>query len=122
MGEPLGTLDDCIEFMAVDDEQPATVGSGVNGAGLDGDVPEIVVIRGDELVVVSRDVNKTRAFAGDAEEFLDDVVMRLRPVKTTAEAPDINEVADDIEGFKFPLAQEIEQCICLCASCAEMNV
>ena len=122
MGEPLRALDDGIEFMAVDDEQAATVGGGVNGAGLDGDVAEIVVIRGDELVVIPRDVNKTRAFAGDAEELLDDVVMRLRPVKTTAEAPDINEVADDVEGFKFPLSQEIEQRFSLRASCAEMNV
>jgi hypothetical protein len=53
---------------------------------------------------------------------LDDVVVRLRPVETTAEAPYINEVANDVERFKLPLAQKIEQGVCLRTARSEMYV
>ena len=49
-----------------------------------------------QFVVISRDVNYTRALAGFAQNFLDHVIVLLWPVNRAPQRPDINQVAHDV--------------------------
>ena len=50
-----------------------------------------------------------RALASFAQNFLDHVVVLLRPVNSATQRPDIDQVADDVERIEIVLAQKIEQ-------------
>ena len=62
-----------------------------------------------ELVVISRDVDYMRALASFAQNFLDHVVVLLRPLNPATQRPNIDEVAHDIERIKIVLAQKVQQ-------------
>src|SRR6266496_5981214 len=62
-----------------------------------------------QLIVISGDVDYMRALASFPQNFLDHVVVLLRPVNSATQRPNIDEVAHDIERIKIVLAQKIEQ-------------
>ena len=80
------------------------------------------VIVAQELVVIAGHVDDARALARLAQQLLHDVVVRLRPVPGRAQRPAVDDVADQIDGVGFVLAQEIEQLVGLAAARAEMHV
>jgi len=88
----------------------------------DGDVAVVTAETAEEFVVVPGDIDDAGAFAGFAEEFLDDVVMGLRPVNSAPHLPDIDQVADDVESFEFVGSKEFEKSGGVAGAGAEMNV
>ncbi len=64
---------------------------------------------GHQLVVISRDVDHMRSFARFAQKFLDHVVVLLRPINSTTQRPDIDQVADDVQNLEVVFAQKIQQ-------------
>ncbi len=76
--------------MSVDNENATTIRRSMNSMFLNGDVAIGAVKRADHLVVVTRDVDDSRAFARFPQNLLDDVVMLLRPVAAAAHLPDID--------------------------------
>ncbi len=122
VSEPLHVLHHGVEFVAVDDENASAVRRFVNGVFLDRDVAVGAAERGHELIVITRDVNDRHAFARFAQDFLDDVVMLLRPVATTTQRPDVDQIADDIKFVAIVIAQKLQERICVARARAEMDI
>ena len=76
---------------------------------LDLDVPVGPTEVGHQLIVISRDVDYMRPFAGFAQNLLDHVVVLLGPVNSATQRPNIDQVTHDIERIEIVLAQEIQQ-------------
>ena len=62
----------------------------MNSMFLNSDVAIGAVKRADHLIVITRDVDDACAFARFAQNFLDDVVVLLRPVTAAAHLPDVD--------------------------------
>ena len=85
--QPARALHDAVEQVAVDHQQAAAVGGGVDRLVADLDAAERMreeVAR--ELVVVAGNEDDLRALARLAQDLLHDVVVRLRPVPARAAA------------------------------------
>lgn len=115
-GEPLGILDHGVEFMAMENEKVPSIGGHVNGVLLDRDRTIGAKMAREEFVVIARDVDDSRPFARLAQNFLDDVVMLLRPIDSAPERPDINPVTDNVERIEFVHFEESEQGVRTAAS------
>ena len=57
-----------------------------------------------------------------AQQFLDDVVMRLRPVPAGAEAPAIDDVSDKVDSVGLHIPQHIQNKMGLAAARAQMQI
>ena len=88
----------------------------------DGDVAVVTAKPAEEFVVVPRNIDYARAFAGFAKEFLNDIVMRLGPVNAAPHLPDVDQVADDIQSLELVRPKEFEKRGGVAIACAEMNV
>ena len=75
-----------------------------------------------QLVVISRDLDHVHAFAGFAQNFLDHVIVLLRPVNSATQRPDIDQVADDVQSLEIVRAQEIEQRCGIAATRTEVRI
>ena len=80
----------------------------MNCALLDLDIAVDAAKAGHEFIVVSRDVNNARSLAGFPQNFLDYVIMLLRPINSATQRPNIDQIADDVESAEIILAQKIE--------------
>ena len=94
----------------------------MNGVFLDVDVSVGTKKAGHQLVVISWNVNYASAFAGFAQDFLDDVVMLLRPINSAAQRPDIDEITYNVERLKIILPKKIEQRRRIAAACAQVGI
>ena len=98
------------------------------GADMDGALHHLdpaemgAVITAQEFVVIAGNVNDAGALARLAQQLLHHVVVRLRPIPARFQRPAIDDVADQIDGFGFVEAQEIEKLVGLAAARAEMHV
>jgi hypothetical protein len=82
----------------VQDEKPPPVRGYVRGFGQDRYAAEPVSGEiAETLVVVAGNIDNARSLARLAQEFLDDVVMILAPVPGAPHAPDIDDIADEVE-------------------------
>src|SRR5262249_40520105 len=75
-----------------------------------------------EFVVISRDVDDAGTLAGLAQDFLDDVVVLLRPINSATQRPDINEIPHYVERVEIVLAKKIEQRCGIAAPLAQIGV
>ena len=57
-----------------------------------------------------------------AQQLLEDIVVRLRPMRAAPDLPEIDDVADEIDRVRLDLAQKIEQRRGLRCACAEVHV
>jgi len=80
----------------------------MNGILLDVDIPICATKTSHEFVVISRDVDDAGALPGLAQNFLDDVVMLLRPINSATQRPDIDEISHYIESVEVILTEKIE--------------
>lgn len=80
---------------------------------MDGDSARGTEETGEKLIVITRDADDPGAFARFAKELVDDVVMLLRPVDSTPQRPDVDQVAHHIERLKLVLLQENEKAAAL---------
>src|SRR5205823_6795935 len=94
----------------------------VNGATLDLNVSVRPAKVRYHLIVVSGNVKDARAFSRLAQNFLDDVVMSLRPVTAASHRPNVDQIANDVEVLEFVFPEEIEQNVGVRAASAEVHV
>ena len=120
--QPLHVLDNGVEFVAVYDQNSFAGRRDVDGVSLDVDVSVRATEVPDHLVVITRDIDDARAFACFAQNFLNDVVMGLRPVTAAAHRPDVDQVADYVEVLKLVISKKVEQDAGVRAASAEMHV
>jgi hypothetical protein len=80
------------------------------------------VVVAKDAVVVAGNVDDARAVFGLAENRANDVVVRLRPEERFAEAPHIDDVADEVKRFRLDRAQEVEQVGSAAAPESQMDV
>ena len=120
--QPLHVLDNGVEFVAVYDQNSFAGRRDVDGVSLDVDVSVRAAEISDHLVVITRDVDDARALSGFAQDFLNDVVMGLRPVTAAAHRPDVDQIADDVEVLKLVISKKVDQHTGVRAASAEMHV
>src|SRR6202011_4695595 len=108
--------------MAVKDKNSPAISSCVNAVLLDCNVTIASFEPRHKFVMVARDVNHMRAFACLPQNFLDDIIMRLRPVDSTPELPDIDQVANDVERSNVIIPQKRQQGQGIAGPCAKVNV
>ena len=109
MREPAHVLHNSIEFVSVHDKQSAAVRRFVNGVFLKRHARIMPVEGGEEFVVVADNVDDFGSLPAFAQEFLNDIVVFLRPVDASTQGPDIDQVAHKLEGVEFHILQEIQQ-------------
>src|SRR5207237_7607095 len=89
-----------VEFVTMNNQDAFACGGHMNCVLLDFNVPIDSTKTGHQFVVVSRDVNYACALACFAQNFLDDVVVLLRPVNSAPQRPDVDQVAHDVQRRK----------------------
>src|SRR5438046_2379519 len=94
--EPLRVLHNRVQLVSVNDKQPAPIGRVVNGVLLDRNIAVRAGECADEFVMVAGDIDNRHAFARLAQNFLNDVVLWLRPEHSTSQLPDVDQIADDV--------------------------
>jgi hypothetical protein len=76
----------------------------------------------DCLIMVAWDEDHTYALADTAQQFLEDIVVALRPMGAATDAPEVDDVANKIDRIGIVVAQEIEQRLCLSSARPEVHV
>src|SRR5205823_1075894 len=120
--EPLRVLHNRVQLVSVNDKQPAPIGRVVNGVLLDRNIAVRTGECADEFVMVAGDIDNRHAFARLARNFLNDVVLWLRPENSTSQLPDIDQIADDVEFVAIIIAQELQQGADIIGAGAEMPI
>ena len=123
IGQPADMLDHTVEQVAMDNPQSLAVGSFVDVVFLDGNLAKIeaeIVARG--FVMIAWDIDNVGTAAGFAQQFLDDVIMFLRPEKAFLQLPAINDIANKIEFLATCVFQEMKQCLGTTTLSAKMSV
>ena len=122
-GEPPGIAHDDVELVAVHDEVALAVGRRVHRLVLDLDAAEVLAaVLAHALVVIARDEDDARALAHLAQQLLQHVVVRLRPDGAAADAPEVDDVADEVDGVGLGLLQEVEKQVGLRGARPEVDV
>ena len=121
--QPLGVLDHGIELVAVQNEKALAVGGDVDNLVDHGHVAEAVAAEiADALVVVAWNEIDTGSLARLAQQLLHHVVVALIPVPRALQAPDVDDVTDQIQVLAFSMAEEVEQEFRFASARSEMNV
>src|SRR5215831_8347873 len=108
--QPLRIPYDAIEGVAVNDEELAAIRGDVDHLIEKPDAAHLQLrVVAQPFVMVARDVDDPRPLARLAQQLLDNVVVGLRPKPGTAQAPAVDDVADEIEMLGFRMAEKIEQ-------------
>ena len=104
-------------------EVSLAVGRFVDGVAADFDAAEIhAAVFAQAVVVVARNKNDARALAGFFQDFLQNVVVGLRPVRATADFPKIDDIANQIARFRFDVLQEAKQHCRLARAHSQMDI
>jgi hypothetical protein len=122
-GKPLGGAHHHVELVAVHDDVAPPLGGGVHIVAMDLDSAELHAgVVAQALVVVARDQDEARALAHLAHQLLQHVVVGLRPDRAAPHAPEIDDVADQVEDFRLALAQQVEQLVGAGSARSEMDI
>ncbi len=123
MGEPAGVAHHNVELVAMDDQEPPAVGGLVDDMVHHFDPAELHAQEfAGEFVVIARNEHHAGALAHLAQQFLDDVVMGLRPIPARFEPPAVENVADEEEFVGLVVFEKIQQQFGLASACAKMNI
>ena len=77
------------------DQQPAAIRQRVYSIALDCDVTELMIDKPSrEFVMIAGDIDDIGAVTGLLQDFLHNIVVRLRPIPRTLQSPSINNIAD----------------------------
>ena len=114
---------DDVEFVAMSDEIALAVGRGVDRLALDLDPAEGQAEElAGELIVVAGNEHHPRAAPHLAQQFLDDVVVRLGPVPAGAKPPAVDDVADQVDRVGLDVAQHVKNQMGLAAARAQVQI
>jgi hypothetical protein len=72
--------------------------------------------------VITRNENDPRSLAGFAKKLLQHIIMRLQPKWAPPDAPEIDDIADEIDCIGVVVAQEIKKGFRLTCPCAQMQI
>ena len=72
--------------------------------------------------MIARNVNDPRTLANLAKDFLDNVVVRLRPVPRPLQTPAVDDIADEVDRLCFGVFEEVEEKLSLAAASSEVQV
>ncbi|KAG0758409.1 hypothetical protein G6F22_019653 [Rhizopus arrhizus] len=72
--------------------------------------------------MVAGDEHHARAVARLAQDALDDVVVRARPVPMLAQLPAVHDIAHQVKGVRIVVVQEIEQEFRLAPGSTQVNI
>ena len=98
-------------------------GGHVLGLTLDLDAAEMhAAVVAQTLVMIAGDKHDPRALARLAQQLLQHVVMRLRPNGPPLHAPEVDDVADQIDGFGVVMLQEVQEHSRLGSACSKMQI
>ena len=109
IGQPTGMLDHAVEQVAMDNPQSHAIDSFVDVIFLDSNLAKIKtekMARG--FVMIAWNIDNASTVAGLAQQFLDDVIMLLRPEKAFLQLPAINDIANEIECLATCVFQKME--------------
>ena len=107
-GEPAVRQHDGVEFVAMQDHQPAPVRGVVERGAHDFHSAEIhAAERADHLVVIARDIDDPRAALGTLEDAPDNIAVFGRPVDLLLQPPAVDDVADQIHGVAVGMVEEV---------------
>jgi len=107
----------------VDDQVAAALDTGVDRVFQNLDAAEMrAVVTAQEFVMIAGNVDDTSTLARLPENFLHDVIVRLRPIPGGAQRPSIDDVADEINRFSVVMAEEIEKLVGLTAARTKMHI
>src|SRR5262245_7907698 len=121
--DPAMTARDAVEIVAVQDQQQAAVGGAMDRLPRDHDVAELQIAEPPQvLVVVAGDQADNRARARLRQDLPDDVAVRLRPVRLAPQAPEIDDVADQVEVVAVVAFEKRQESPGFALPSAEMNV
>jgi hypothetical protein len=122
-GEPARAAHDDVELVTVHDEIAPPLGGGVHNVLVDLDAAEAQAgIIAQALVVVARNEHEAHALARLAQQLLQHVVVRLRPMRAAAHLPEVDDVADQIDGVGFAVPKQVEQLRSLRRARAQVDV
>jgi len=112
-----------VKLIAVNEQETPTIGGFVDEFVDHLDLAENdAAVVAQHLVVIARDEDHAVAMPCPAQQFLDDRVLRLRPVDTAAHRPEVDDVADQKSLLGGVFAQEIEESVRLARPRAKVDV
>ena len=121
--EPLVVLHHHVVLVAVQDQEAAAVACDMDMLVTDLDLAEIFPQEATEhLVVIAGQEHHLGALARLAQQLLQHVVMALFPGPGALHAPDIDDIADQVEIIGFRMLQKIEQILGLTSLSPKVNV
>ena len=116
-------LDHAVEQVTMDNPQPLAIGSFVDVVFLDSNLAKIETeIMPRSFVMIARNIYNASTVAGLAKQFLNYVIMFLRPEKAFLQLPAINDIVYEIEFLATCVFQKMEQCIRTATLSAKMGV
>src|SRR5271157_932315 len=105
------------------DEETAPLRCHMQGVMMDLDGPKAhPAIAADRFVMIAGDENDSRSLAGFSKKLLQHVVVRLQPEGTALQAPEIDDIAHEIDGVRVVVADKVEERFRLASARAEMNI
>ena len=72
--------------------------------------------------MIARNIDEPRAFAPFTEQFLDNIIMLLRPIPAAAQAPAVNHIANQIDRIGIVGFKKIQQQMGLTALGSKMEI
>jgi hypothetical protein len=75
-----------------------------------------------EGIVIAGDIDDANAAVRSAQQNLHDLIMRGRPVPFGSQAPAVDNVADQVDGFGLVVTEKVDKPLALTPTTAEMHV
>ena len=116
-------LDHAVKQVTMDNPQSLAIGSFMDVVFLDSNLAKIeteIMARG--FVMIAWNIDNASTVAGLAKQFLNDVIMFLRPEKAFLQLPTINNIAYEIEFLTTCVFQKMEKGIRTTTLSAKMSV
>ena len=106
MRQPFVITHDPVEFITVEDQEPFAICSYMDKVLINLDTVKIETdIVAQEFIMIARNENHVGAFTNLAQDFLHNIVVSLRPVPASLQAPTIKIKAKDGEPNSLTLWQ-----------------
>jgi len=107
----------------MDDQVTLAAGGHVDGILDHLDAAKMrAVIVAQKLVMIAGNVKQPDALARLPQQLLHDVIVKLRPIPRGLQLPAVDDIAHEIDGVGFVVAQEVEKLVRLAAARSEMDV
>ena len=107
IGQPTGMLNHIVEQIAMHNPQAFAINRFMDIVLPDRDFTQIIAkIMAGSFIMIAWDIDNVGTAAGFAQQFLDDVIMFLRPEKAFLQLPAINDIANKLLQRLEPHAED----------------